>query len=164
MKRLLSLSLIIILVFSCFSGCSSGDSKEETEGQTTASIELTIENATKFLDIDVNYKYEGGYAVMSNVYYTGVSSTVNIEGYNGYTFNDVSIEICCSFSGEFVDDRGSVCISMLDAEGSTKLESNGNGIINANGQFGGQLSGGCRNMKYLSYEITDISGTVMEDN
>ena len=34
MKRLLSLSLIIILVFSCFSGCSSGDSKEETEGQT----------------------------------------------------------------------------------------------------------------------------------
>lgn len=133
MKRLLSLSLIIILVFSCFSGCSSGDSKEETEGQTTASIELTIENATKFLDIDVKADSSGAF----------IAFVSGRQEY--YSYNDVNIMIKCTFNDYY------------DVIGFTELDIGGNGTITAKGDNNRS------NWDYTGYEITSISGTITKD-
>lgn len=163
MKKILLITISMLFLLITFTGCSS-----------FSEIQLTKDNASNYLNIDLN----GGGILTDNQYslgeYDGVYGEGTIQGLPGYKYNDVvlTIKFNYSYSDNHGNDTGDFAIEetvyLSDAGNATISVSKAiddiydiDDVVNIEDYY--QLLGGLlETVTCNNYEITSASGTISQ--
>ena len=152
MKKTLALFMSALLVFLCvcFSGCDMPGVKQKTT--------LTTDNIDQYITVELKGGGDDFTYMYSDYYAKALSVTGSITGVPGYTYENVSITISCTFTGTKHSGIWGETVTQTVTT-IANLNVGGSATVVANEKADNYM----KDVSCLGYEIISVSGTVTKD-